>query len=824
MELLRQDLRYAVRSLARTPGFVAVTLLTLMLGIGANLAIFTVVHAVLLRPLPIREPERVVRLFDDLNGAGARDAGMSVPELQDLEKSGVFDKVSVLWPISCALGGADHVERIELLGTSHNYFELLGVKPALGRTFTQQDWTPGFFDGVVISDALWRRQFGADPNVLGKRIRADMDPYTIIGVMPPGFRHPGPTTSGDVDMWAAAGYVAAPFPSPPVRAARMLPGAIARLAPGVSLEDAQRKLGALTKTLAATYPDYPTDLGWTVRIESVQSALTGNVRSTLVILLVAVGFVLLIVCVNIASLLLARSSARSREFAIRQAIGASRARLSRQIITESLLLSLAGGVLALLALEWTSAGLVAMIPADIPRTEEISANWTVAFAAIGLSIVTGLLFGLAPAIQSSKVDLTVGLKDGSGSGAGQGRRHQRFRSTLVVAEVALSVVLLAGAGLLIRSFAHAVGGNSGIDPTNLVAAQIWVPVPNNPEMNRYRNFAARATFVRSLLARMSEIPGVEHYALGSLSDLPARNNPSNAAPFSLPDEATTQEQNRAAQFGSVSPQYFAALGTPIRKGRAFTVHDDSASQQVVIVNEAWVRRFSQNKNPIGRIIRLGRAPRTLDVPIVGVATDINNDRIDVPPEPHVYFSLLQRPNTNLALFLRTNLDVKSARTQLERAMRDVDAEVPVFNVRTMEDMMSASIARRRFSLFLMTAFAASALLLAALGIYGVVAFSVAQRSQEFGVRTALGASARDILTVAVKPGLVLASVGAGAGLIAAFIATRLMTAMLFGVSATDPVTFIAVPVVLLLVAVVACLIPGRRATRVSPIRALRAEV
>jgi putative ABC transport system permease protein len=824
MELLRQDLRYAIRTLARTPGFVAVTLLTLMLGIGANLAIFTVVNAVLLRPLPIREPDRVVRIFDDLNGAGARDAGMSVPELQDLEKSGLFSQVSVIWPISAALGGADHVERIELLATSPNYFELLGVKPALGATYAQKDWVPGFVDGVVISDALWRRQFGADPNVLGKRIRADMDPYTIIGVMPPDFRHPGPTTSGDVDIWAAAGYSANPFTSPPVRAQRMLPGAFGRLNAGVSLEEAQRKLGMLTTTLAATYPEYPKDLGWQLRIESIQTALTGNVRSTLVILLVAVGFVLLIVCVNIASLLLARSSARSREFAIRQAVGASRGRLTRQVLAESLVLSLAGGVLALLVLQWASAGLVAMIPADIPRVEEIHANWTVAFAAIGLSIVTGLLFGIAPAVQSSKVDLTVGLKDGAGSGAGQGRRHQRFRSTLVVAEVALSVVLLAGAGLLIRSFAHAVGGNPGLDPNDLIAAQIWVPVPNNPEMNRYRNFPARAGFVGNLLARLEMIPNVQYAALGSLSDLPARNNPSNSQPFSLPDEATTQEQNRATQFGSVSPDYFNALGTPIRKGRSFTRHDDTTSQQVVIVNEAWVRRFSANKEPVGRIIRLGRAPRTLDVPIVGVAEDIHNDRIDVPPEPHVYFSLLQRPNTNLALFLRTKLDVKSARAQLERAMRDVDAEVPVFNVRTVEDMMSASIARRRFSLFLMTAFAASALLLAALGIYGVVAFSVSQRTQEFGVRTALGAMPRDILTVAVKPGLVLASVGAGVGVLIAFLATRLMTAMLFGVTATDPVTFVAVPVVLLLVAVVACLIPGRRATRVSPIKALRAEV
>jgi putative ABC transport system permease protein len=823
MAPLAHDLRYALRTLARTPGFVAVTLLTLVLGIGANLAIFTVVRAVLLRPLPIQEPDRVVRIFDDLAGASARDAGMSVPEMQDLEKSGVFSRVSAIWPVDAALGGADHVERIELLATSPNYFELLGVKPALGRAYAQKDWVPGFFEGVVISDALWRRQFGADPKVLGRRIRADMDPYTIIGVMPPDFRHPGPTTSADVDIWAAAGFLADPFASPPVRAQRMLPGAIGRLAPGVSVEAARARLGVLATTLSQTYPEYPKDLGWTLRVESLQTALTGNVRSTLVILLVAVGFVLLIVCVNVASLFLARASARSREFAIRQAIGASGPRLTKQLLTEGLVLSFAGGALALVVLGLASAVLVSMIPPDIPRVAEIRADWTVALAAVALSIVTGLLFGVVPALQASKLDLTVGLKDGGGSGAGQSRRHQRFRATLVAAEVALSVLLLAAAGLLIRSFARAVSGDPGLDPKDLIAAQIWVPVPNNPALNPYRDLPSRTGLVTNLLARMAVMPGVQHVALGTINALPSRNASGNPAPFALPDEPTTQEQNRAAQFGAVSADYFTTLRTPIRKGRAFTQHDDSTHARVVIVNEAFVRRFSAGKDPIGRVIRLGRAPQTRDVQIVGVSADVQNDRLDLPPEPYVYFSMLQRPTTSLAVLMRTRLDVQTARANLERAVRDVDAELPVFNVRTVGDMMSASIARRRFSLFLMTAFAASALLLAALGIYGVVAFSVSQRKQEFAVRGSLGATPRDILTVAVKPGLAVAAIGAGAGLVAAFVATRLMTAMLFGVSATDPATFVAVPAVLLLVAGVACLVPGRRATKVAPIRALRGE-
>jgi putative ABC transport system permease protein len=750
--------------------------------------------------------------------------GLSVPELQDIEKSGIFSEVSVNWPISVALGGAGQVQRGELLATSPNYFELLGVKPALGTTYTQKDWVPGFIEGVVISDALWRGQFGADPNVLGKRIRADMDPYTIIGVMPPDFRHPGPTSSGsDVDIWAAAGFMGNPFASPPVRASRMLPGAIGRLNLGVTLEQAQAKLSTLVTTLSQTYPDYPADLGWKIRVESIQTALTGNVRSTLGMLLVAVGFVLLIVCVNLASLLLARSSARSREFAIRQAIGASRSRLARQVITESLLLSVTGGLLALGVLRGARTALVAMIPADIPRTAEIHADWRIAFVAVALSIVTGLLFGVAPAVQASKIDLLSGLKDGGGRGAGQGRRHHRFRAALVVAEVALSVVLLAGAGLLIRSFAKAVGANPGLDPKNLIAAQIWVPVPNNPEMNPYRTLPARTALVASLESRLSVIPGVQYAALSTLTALPARNAAVNPGRFTLPDEPASQEQNRTARFSFVSSNYFDVLGAPIRKGRAFTVHDDSTAALIAIVNEAFVRQMSSTKEPIGRTIRLGRAPRTRDAQIVGVSVDIHNDRLDVPPEPQIYFPILQNPVTNLAVLLRTTLDVKSARTNLERAVRDVDAEVPVFAVRTMADMMSASIARRRFALSLMTAFAASALLLAALGIYGVVAFSVSQRHQEFGVRAALGARPHEILAVAVRPGLTLAAAGAAVGVFGAFMATRLMTAMLFGVGAADPVTFIAVPIVLLLVAGIACLVPGRRATRVPPIRALRGE-
>ena len=403
IDALQQDLRLAVRSMRTKPGYAVALTLTLALGIGANLAIFTMVNGVLLRPLPLVEPDRLVRVFDDLKGAGANDIGMSVPELEDLNtRAGVFDEVSGLLGASAALEGGDRVERIELLGTSSNYFDVLKSSAELGRVYTKAEAKPGFIGTVVISDALWRRQFGADKNILGKSIRLDEDPYTIIGVMPPNFRHPGNTLSGDVDVWGGAGFSADPFPNPPTRAARILPGAIARLKQGVTIAQAQSRLNAMAFALQQEYPnDYPNQLRWSLRIEPVQSTLTGNVRPTLVILLGAVSFLLLIVCVNVAGLMLARSSARMRDYALRQALGASRGRIARQLLTESVLLSLIGGVAAIVALRLSLGSLLAMMPADVPRLNEIQANWQVVVAAIVLSLATGVLIGLAPAYYAT---------------------------------------------------------------------------------------------------------------------------------------------------------------------------------------------------------------------------------------------------------------------------------------------------------------------------------------------------------------------------------------------------------------------------------------
>jgi predicted permease len=831
MDGLLQDLRYALRTLRKSPAFVTITVLTLALGIGANLAIFTVVNAVLLQPLPFREPDRIVRVFDDLRSAGAKNVGMSVPELYDLQRSGVFEQISVIFPASQALSGGDGVDRIEFLGTSPSYFELLGATPALGRIYTQSEWVPGCLDGVVISDGLWKRQFGSDPHVIGRRVRIDEDGYTVIGVMPPDFRHPGNTLGGDVDIWSACGFTVHPYPSPPERGRRFLPGTLARLKPGITLEQAQRRLDALAISLQQTYPnDYPKQLGWSLRLERAQTSLTGNVRPTLVILLAAVSVVLLIVCVNVASLLIARSSARMREFAIRQALGASRGQLVRQVLTESILVSIAGGAAALLVLLIAQRSLLTLMPADVPRLAEVHADWRMVAFALVLSLATGVLVGLVPALHASAIDPNRDLRDGGRTGGGQSVRQNRSRAALVVLEVALSAVLLIGAGLLVRSFSAALSQNPGLDPDRLVAGQIWVPVPGDPKANEYLTSTQRAGLARELLARIALLPGIEKSAVGTSSDVPLLSNVNNPLPFSLPDEVSTQGEDHAAEFGAVSAGYFDVLKTPPKKGRVFTDHDADSTERVVVVNEAFVRRFSPQREVVGRRLEHGRGGLDgrrngggKEAEIIGVVGDVRNDGLDVAAPPRVYESILQHPSIRLSVFLRTrsDVDVKSTKEALTQTVHSINPELPVYNVRTMADLMSASMARRRFSLFLISVFAVSALLLAALGIYGVMAFVVSQRAQEFGIRLALGAKPRDILGLAFRPGLILTATGTIVGLGASIAVTRLMSSLLFGVSASDPITFVIVPLLLGIVTLAACFIPARRATRVSPMQALK---
>jgi predicted permease len=827
MENLIADLRYAVRTLLKTPAFLLVSVTTLALGIGGNIAIFTLVQAVLLQPLPFPQPERLVRIFD--NRAGARDVGMSVPEFEDLRQhSDIFEQISVIFPAPTALTGGERVERVELLGTSPSYFDMLRAKPALGRAYTQADWVPGVVDGVVISDALWKRQFGGDPNVIGKRIRLDEDGYTIIGVMPPDFRHPGKALIGDVEVWTAAGFVALPYPVPPIRGLRFIPGAIGRLKPGLSIKEAQQRLDVFVRQLQQNYPsDYPNQSRWELRVEPVQSSLTGEVRPMLIVVLAAVAFVLLIVCVNVATLLIARSLTRMREFAIRQALGASRSRVVRQVLTESVLISLTGAAAALLVLRFARSSLLALLPQEVPRLNEIHGDWRVIALALVLSVFSGILFGLGPAFHATMTNPTDDLKEGGRTGGQHGIRQSRSRAALVTLEVALSVVLLISAGLLIRSFSAMLRERPGIDPRGVTVAQIWIPVPNNPDANHYLNPPQRGRLARELVQRLEAAPGVQSIAVGLSTNVPFLSNVRNLIAFSFPDNATSAQEEYTADYGAVSPNYFDLLKLPLRKGRVFTDHDDYGATNVVVVNEAFVRKFFPQQDPIGQHVRDSKRTATdsartaTDSEIIGVVGDVLDHGLDQPPEPRLYGSILQRSGYRVAVFLRTSANLTTTRQLVTRTMEQIDPELPVYGVTTMDELISSSMARRRLALFLMSTFAALALFLASLGIYGVTAFLVKQRVQEFGIRMALGAQIRDILVLAVRPGLVLVSIGAAVGLVVSMFITRLMSSLLFAVSSTDLFTFIVVPLVLAVIAVIACLIPARYATRISPAEALR---
>jgi predicted permease len=811
------DVRYACRSLWKTPGFSAIAVLTLALGIGANIAIFTVVNAVLLQPLPFEQPERLVRVLDDLTGAGAKDVGMSVPEMEDLhDRSGVFDDISAIWPVSTALSGGDHAERIEMLGTSFDYFQILGAHAALGRVYGPRDAVPGFTEAVVISDGLWKRQFGRDPRIVGRRIRVDEDGYTIVGVMPPDFRHPGRTLAGDVELWAAAGFTANPFPTPPVRAQRMLPGAIARLKPGLTVQQAQQHLDALAAQLAQTYPkEYPAAARWSLRLEPVERNLTGSIRPTLVLLLAAVGFVLLIVSVNMASLLVARSSARMRELAIRQALGASRARLVRQLLTESVLVSLAGGFAALFVLALTSGALLALMPSDLPRLSEVHFDARIVGLACLLSFATGILFGFTPALHASAADPNRDLKEGSRNGS-PSLRQNRFRSVLVATEIALSVVLLSGAGLLVHSFWNTLRVNPGFDPKGLMVARIWIPTPNNPAKNRYLTAPSITGLSREISRRVKTLPGIEDAAIGGDNSVPLVYNSRNQTAFSLPDQSDSARKERAAEYATVSPEFFQVLRTPVLRGRSFTAADTDKTKRVLIVNESFATQYLPDRDVGQRVNFFGA-----DWEIVGVVGNVRDDGLDTNVAPRIYRPLYQSRANEMAIFLRGAALSTGLQQAVTRIVQDVDPDLPVYGVRSMQEMMATSLARRRFSLSLMAAFGALALFLASIGIYGVMAYAVSQRTQEFSIRMALGAQPRDILLISLRPGVALTLTGVALGLIAAQGTARLMSSFLFGVSPGDPITFVGVPVALAFVALLACWIPARRAVRVPPVAALR---
>jgi putative ABC transport system permease protein len=817
------DLRYAARMLRNKPGFTAVAIITLSLGIGANTAIFSVVDAVLLRPLPFPKPENIVLVRDDLTGRQAQNVGISVDELKDFqERSGVFEDISAVWPIDANLTGSDRPERIEAMAVSPNYFSLLGATPQLGRVFGPQDQAPGFAEGVVISDGLWRRLFGSDPNVLGRKVYLDSDLYSIVGVMPAGFRHPGKTLRNDVELWCTAGFTANPFP-PPQRNQRMLPGAIGRIKPELTVPQAQAKLDSFVGNLRGEFArDYPPEAGWTVRLMPARETLVGNVQTTLLLLLGAVGLVLLIGCVNIANLLLARSSARQREMAIRLAMGAGRRRLIRQLLIESLLLSFLGGAVALAIVAILKNVLLSLVPADTPRLNEVGVNPSVLLFVFVISTLTGLLFGLIPALQTSRPDLVVNLKEGT-QGGGSGARHHRFRSGLVVIEFALSLILMIAAGLLLRSFSRLLDVNPGFDSNNVLLARIWLPVPNNPDRDPYRPPAKRAEFIKEVLRRSSALPGVKFAAIGGGNSVPLMDQ-NQPGVFTIEDQPSVDGNLPRSKFAAVSPDYFRVLGTPLVRGRFIEASDDTEAPKVVLIDETLQRRFFPNTDPIGRHLKPGpRESRAPWLTIAGVVGNIKTDGFDQPDQPHIYLPILQNPGYSMAVYLRTEGNPAGLTQALRQQVQAVDPNLPLFGERTMDDLISASLAQRRFAMRVVTLFGLLALFLAGIGIYGVMAYSVTQRTREIGIRLALGASRTSILSWLLRQGMRLTLIGVAVGLVGALVLTRLLRGLLFGVAPTDVVTYGGLTLLLAAVALLACYIPARRATKVDPLTALRYE-
>jgi predicted permease len=820
---LAQDIRYALRMLVKSPGFSIVTVLTLALGIGANVATFSVVYAVLLRPLPFPDPEQLVRVFDDLRGTNEQDVGMSAPELWDLQdRSGVFQEISAVAPSNSAVAGGERTVRAESLLTSADYFTLLGAKPQLGRVYTQQDAVPGFMEPVVISDGFWRRNYGSDPNIIGRKMRLDNDPYTIVGVMPSGFRHPGPTLDTDVEVWIAAGFNAIPFPVPAVRAQRMLPGAIARLKPGLTVAQAQAELDAYVSQLTIAYPtEYPAASSWAVRLVPVKEDLVGPQRTELFILFGAVGFVLLIACVNIANLLLARSSGRRREIAIRLTMGASRARLARQLLTESTLLSVISGVVALLTVLLLKNAIVSLAPADIPRLNEVDVSAGVLSFAFVVSILTGVLFGLAPALQAANPNQIENLREG-GRGSSAGRRHTRLSRVLVVSEVALSIILLAGAGLLLRSFWRVLEVHAGFNPSHLTTIQIWIPISNNPANDPYSVEEKRADFLLDIFRRVSALPGVEQASISGNDTLPM-NSGRNYSQFSIQGRATESARNPIADIAVVDTNYFHTMEVPLITGRNFVTSDTYKTQPVAVIDQTLARQYWQDKDPLGQQLKFGFGRGLQGVTIVGVVGDIKSDGFEAPSVPHIYVALGQFAPVNAVVFLRSRGDVEHLGEEVRRVVESVTPNVPVHSISSMDQIIARSVADRRFALELLGVFALVALLLAAVGIYGVMSYSFSQRTHEVGIRIALGAQRLDILRMALGEGMRIVIIGLAAGLIGAAMMTRFFRSMLFGVAPTDPTTFVLVSAILAGVAFFACYIPAKRATRVDPLAALREE-
>jgi putative ABC transport system permease protein len=814
METLIQDIKFGLRMLLKSPSMSIVATIALALGIGANTAIFSVVNAVLLRPLPYPNPDSLVELYETNLQRGTVRGSHSYPNFFDIRSQNtVFERVSTYRTSDFIMTGRGEPVRLQGAVVTADLFPLLGVAPALGRTFVA-DEDKGTDTGrvVVLSHRLYQTRFGGDPAILNQRLTFDGVSFTVIGVMPPAFEFP--IQNEPVELWTT--IAGDSFGSEPITAQR---GAhflrvIGRLKPNVTPEQAQTELTTIAARLEQQYPDTNTRRG--LRLESALMALVGDVRPVLFILLGAVACVLLIACANVANLLLARATSRHKEMAVRAALGASRVRVIRQLLTESVLLSLVGGAVGLLLAVWWSDLLVALGKEDIPRAVQVGIDWRVLGFTLGVSILTGVIFGLAPAFHSSKTDLVESLKDG-GRGTSEGARRSRMRSILAVGELAVAVVLLVIAGLLIKSLWRLQNVNSGLQAENVMTFNVALPE------TRYKT-DRQAQFFSDLKARLESSPGVQ--SASSIIPLPLSGD-RFVISFQIEGREVSPKDEPSADIFMTGVGYFKTMGIPVIKGRDFEQRDQHGSPPVVIITEEFARQFFPNEDPIGKRMQPGIGTyEDEDSPmreIVGVVGDIRNRSLNTEPKPAYYVPQTQIPFSQMAVVVKTTNDPRSLVSGMTKEVAAMDADLPLFGVKTMDEYMSSSVAGPRFNTTLLSIFAGVALVLTLVGLYGVMSYSVAQRTNEIGIRLALGAQTRDVLLMIVKQGSILILLGLTIGLVGAFAATRLIESLLFGVTTKDPFTFAAAAVLLAVVALLACYIPAWRATKVDPLRALRYE-
>ena len=803
MQTRFEDLRYSLRVLARSPSFTLVAVVGLALGIGANSAIFTAMNAVLLRPLPYKEAEQLVLLWQVNRHTGDREIKVSAPDYIDWkEQNSVFQNVAAFNAnsgLGLNLSGAGHPARISATSVTGNLFSVLGVPPALGRSFLPDEERPGSAPVCILSDGLWRRRFGSDPKILGKAVTLNGEMWTVVGVMPTGFRFPQ-----SVDLWVPAMVRS----TARTKHAQHYLGVIARLKPGLSLDHAQAELDALARRMELQYPE--TNAGLGIRLVPLRTQITGNIRPALLVLFGATAFVLLIACTNLANLLLVRATVRQAEMSFRLALGASRTRLVRQLLTESALLGLLGGILGLILAFAGTRLLLNHSPSNFPRTNEIAVDGRVLAFTLGLSVFTAVIFGVVPALQASKPDLIRTLKVG-GSGFAMGHGWQRLRLLLVASEMALALVLLIGASLMIRSFFRLQEVNIGLDPLNVLTMNTTLTVDRYPAPRQI-------AFYRDVVERIGALPGVT--SVGAVDNLPLGG--SDVHSFGIVGRSAWDPGDEpSGEFGVVTPQYFNAIGIPLTKGRYFTEGDGDETPRVAIINDAVASRYWPQEDPLGKKITIDfeREPRE----IVGVVGNVRHLGIDKQEPLQVYIPHSQRGGAAMYLVVRTTSDPLNLVPSVRAAVEAVDNDQPIYDIQTMEQRLSDSVSPRRFNMFLLGIFAAIALLLAGGGTYGVMSYFVTQQTHDIGIRMAMGADRVKILTLVVGKGLVILFFALAIGVAVALAFSRVISGLLFGISTLDLTSILGASFLLTTVGLLACYIPARRASRVDPMVALRYE-